>query len=161
MFWDPCVCKCVCVCVCVCVHMCSIAQLCPTLCDPMDCTPPGSSVHEDFPGKNTGVGSVSSSRGSSWARNGTHVSCIDRQILYHCTPCRDPYSYPKKETEMERTVKDRTGLKEKGWLCSESHWHCIDAESPHASGNFSSTPLCILKAFSFCHPRQDNRENMF
>ena len=31
------------------------AQLCPTLCDPMDCSPPGSSVHGDSPGKNTGV----------------------------------------------------------------------------------------------------------
>ena len=29
---------------------------CPTLCDPMDCSPPGSSVHGDPPGKNTGVG---------------------------------------------------------------------------------------------------------
>ena len=29
---------------------------CPTLCDPMDCSPPGSSVHGDSPGKNTGVG---------------------------------------------------------------------------------------------------------
>ena len=25
-----------------------VTQLCPTLCDPMDCTPPGSSVHEIF-----------------------------------------------------------------------------------------------------------------
>ena len=24
---------------------CSVAQLCPTLCDPMDCSPPGSSLH--------------------------------------------------------------------------------------------------------------------
>ena len=31
-------------------------QSCPTLCDSMDCSPPGSSVHGDFPGKNTGVG---------------------------------------------------------------------------------------------------------
>ena len=31
-----------------------IAQSCPTLCDPMDCSPPGSSIH--FPGENTGVG---------------------------------------------------------------------------------------------------------
>ena len=28
----------------------------PTLCDPMDCSPPGSSVRGDSPGKNTGVG---------------------------------------------------------------------------------------------------------
>ena len=31
-------------------------QLCPTLCDPMDHSIPGSSVHEDSLGKNTGVG---------------------------------------------------------------------------------------------------------
>ena len=33
----------------------SVAQSCPTLCNPMDYNPPGSSVHEDSPGKNTGV----------------------------------------------------------------------------------------------------------
>ena len=31
-------------------------QLCPTLCDPMDHSIPGSSVHGDSLGKNTGVG---------------------------------------------------------------------------------------------------------
>ena len=31
-------------------------QSCPTLCDPMDSGPPGSSVHGDSPGENTGVG---------------------------------------------------------------------------------------------------------
>ena len=31
-------------------------QSCPTLCHPMDKTPPGSSVHGNSPGKNTGVG---------------------------------------------------------------------------------------------------------
>ena len=30
--------------------------LCPTRCDPMDCSPPGSSVHGNSPGKNTGMG---------------------------------------------------------------------------------------------------------
>ena len=31
------------------------ARSCPSLCDPMDCSPPGSSVHGDSPGKTTGV----------------------------------------------------------------------------------------------------------
>ena len=31
------------------------AQSCLTLCNPIDCSPPGSSVHGDSPGKNTGV----------------------------------------------------------------------------------------------------------
>ena len=38
------------------VLLCSVAQLCPTLCNPMCCNPPGSSVHGDSPGKNAGVG---------------------------------------------------------------------------------------------------------
>ena len=36
--------------------MCLGTQSCPTLCDPMDSSLPGSSVHGDSPGKNTGVG---------------------------------------------------------------------------------------------------------
>ena len=37
------------------MHACTL-QSCPTLCDPMDCSPPGSSIHGIFPGKNSGVG---------------------------------------------------------------------------------------------------------
>ena len=37
--------------------LCLVAQLCPTPCKPMDYSLPGSSVCEDSPGKNTGVGS--------------------------------------------------------------------------------------------------------
>ena len=35
---------------------CLVAHSCRTLCNPMDCSQPGSSVHGDSPGKNTGVG---------------------------------------------------------------------------------------------------------
>ena len=36
---------------CFCINVCN--QSCPTLCDTMDCGPPGSSVHGDSPGNNT------------------------------------------------------------------------------------------------------------
>ena len=36
-----------------------VVQLCPTLCDFMDCSPAGSSVRGNFPGQNTGVGGLS------------------------------------------------------------------------------------------------------
>ena len=35
--------------------LCLVTQSCLTLSDPTDCSPPGSSVHGDSPGKNTGV----------------------------------------------------------------------------------------------------------
>ena len=36
--------------------VCLVSQSCPTLCDPKDYSPQGTSVHGDSPGKNTGVG---------------------------------------------------------------------------------------------------------
>ena len=55
--------------------------------NPMDCSPPGSSVW-GFPGKNTEVVAVPSSKGSSRLRDRTlvsSVSCTGKWILYHCT----------------------------------------------------------------------------
>ena len=43
-------------CCCCCCCCCLVTQSCLTLCDPMDCSLPGSSVHGDSPGQNTGVG---------------------------------------------------------------------------------------------------------
>ena len=62
-----CVCVCVCLCVCVCVCLCVCAQLRShvQLCNPMDRSPPGSYVHGDSPGKNTGVGCHFLTQGSN------------------------------------------------------------------------------------------------
>ena len=74
---------CVCVCVCVCVY--STTQSCLTLCDPMDCSAPGSSVHRIFQAGILEWVAISFSRGSSQSRDGTRVSCIScigRWILF-------------------------------------------------------------------------------
>ena len=60
------------VCVCVCVS----AQLCPTLCDPMDCSLPGSSVHGISQARILEWVAISSSEGSSQPREWTRVSSI-------------------------------------------------------------------------------------
>ena len=36
--------------------LCFVSQLCPNLCNPLDCSPPGSSAHRGSPGKDIGVG---------------------------------------------------------------------------------------------------------
>ena len=38
------------------MYVCLVTQSCPTLCDPIGCSPPGSSVHGNCLGKNTGEG---------------------------------------------------------------------------------------------------------
>jgi len=52
------------------------AQLCLTLCDPMDCSPPGSSVYGIFQAKILEWVASFSSRGSSWPKDWTQVSHI-------------------------------------------------------------------------------------
>ena len=57
--------------------LCLVAQLCSNLCNTMDCSPPGSSVHWDSPGKNTGVSCHALlQRSSSKPRDQTQVSRI-------------------------------------------------------------------------------------
>ena len=55
------------------------------LCDPMDSTPPGSTVHGIFQARILEWVAVPSSRGSSQPRDQTHtfMSPIGRQALYH------------------------------------------------------------------------------
>ena len=51
-------------------------QLCPTLCDPMDCSPPGSPVHGIFQTRILEWVAVPSSRGFSWPRDQTWAFCV-------------------------------------------------------------------------------------
>ena len=60
------------------------AHLCLTLCDPMDCSPPGSSVHGIFQARI--LSGLPFPRGSSGPRDWTHITCIPcigRRVLYH------------------------------------------------------------------------------
>ena len=58
-----------------------VAQSCPTLCDPMDCSPPGSSVHEIFQARILEWVAISFSRGSSQPRDQTRVSCTAGRFI--------------------------------------------------------------------------------
>ena len=63
--------------------LCLVAQLCPTLCDLMDCSLPRSSVHGHSPGKNTGASCHALFQGifSTQGLNPGLLHC--RWILYH------------------------------------------------------------------------------
>ena len=58
-----------------CVHAKSL-QLCLTLCDPMDCSPPSSSVHGIFQARILELVAIPFSRASSWRRDQTRICCI-------------------------------------------------------------------------------------
>ena len=58
-----------------------VAQLCLTFCNPMDCSPPDSSVHGIFQTRILGWVSISFSRGSSQPRVRTWVCCAAGRLL--------------------------------------------------------------------------------
>ena len=60
-----------------------VAQSCPTLCHPIDCSIPGCSVHEISQATVLECIAISFFTGSSPPRDWTHMSCIDRWVLYH------------------------------------------------------------------------------
>ena len=67
--------------------MCSITQLCPTLCNLMDCSPPGFSVHGIFQARILEWVAISFYKGSSWPRVRIWVSWISNRILSHWATC--------------------------------------------------------------------------
>ena len=79
---------------CACVHA-KLLQLCSTLCHPMGCSPPGSSVHGIIQTRILEWVAMPSSRGPSQSRDWTHVSYvpyIGRQVLYHQWHLEMPYN---------------------------------------------------------------------
>ena len=59
---------------CACVHA-KLLQSCPTLCDPIECSPPGSSVHGILQAGILEWVALPSSRGISWSWDRIHISC--------------------------------------------------------------------------------------
>ena len=112
-----------------CAVLCLVAQSCLTLCDPLDCSPPFPSVHGDSPGKNTGVGCMPSSRGSSQPKDLTQVSCTaGRFFTIWATRAAQEYwkaAYPySRGTSWCRNwtgVSNTTGGSFISWATREAH----------------------------------------
>ena len=87
-----------------CIHCfcCSVAKSCLSLCDPMDCSPPGSSVHEILQARILEWVAIPFSRGSSQPRDQTWVYLHCRQILYHLSHQGSPSHIDKRKRKKER-----------------------------------------------------------
>ena len=74
----------------VCDELCLVTKSCPSLCVPMDCSPPGSSVHRILQARTLEWVAISSSKVSSQLRDRTYISYVGRQILYHRATWDEP-----------------------------------------------------------------------
>ena len=71
--------------------VCVCAQSCPTPCDYLDHSPPGSSVHGILQARVLEWVSIAFSKGSSQPGDSTRVSCIGRRILYNWATWESPF----------------------------------------------------------------------
>ena len=101
-----------------------VAQLCPTLCDPMDCSLPGSEEPLspwNFPGKSTGVGchfllqGIFPTQGSNWGL----PHC--RQMLYHLSHQGSLGDQPWQHIKKQRHYLTNTGPHSQSYGFSYSH----------------------------------------
>jgi len=111
-----------------------VAQLCPTLCDPMDWSPPGSSVNGDSPGKNTGVGCHVCLQGSSQPRDQTQVSHTAGKFLTIWAT-----------REAKNTGVGSLSLLQGIFLTQELNWGLMHSLPAKLSGKPKSTILQLKK----------------
>ena len=90
------------------VSMIVCTQLCSTLCDPVDCSPPGSSVHGILQARILAWVAMPFSKGSSRPRGRTQISRHCQRILYLLSSKESP--------------RDKCGVTEIGYLIQTAQW---------------------------------------
>ena len=135
-----------------------VTKPCPTLCDPMDWSPPGSSVHEISQARILKWVAIFSSRGSSRPRDRTCVSCTASRFFYHWTTWEFPAPQIKLNSIREPTTLSLDSLAESNTWAAEMGqfyyvwswrykaeeartplWQNMGAQCPHevwAQGNY-------------------------
>ena len=142
------------VCVCVCV---SVAQSCPTLCDSMDCSPAGCSVHGTFQARILEWVTISFSRGSSQSRDQTWVSCTAGRFFT---------IWASREAQgncFHSTLKSQPGKScDQGHLCRLQHlplpepstacWtRILISTLPVTSTEATAEPIFQMRSWSLAH----------
>ena len=125
------------------------AQSCLTLFDPMDCSSPGSSVHGIFQARILEWVAISSSRGFSWPRDQTHVSCISYicgWILYHCATWKALWHVIKKWFILLNIIRKLIITLALPFLCEDLMVHRVKITNIHIKCH-----LCLLENCSWRH----------
>ena len=97
-------------------------------CNPMDCSPPSSSVHGIFQTRTLERTAISSFRGSSWPRDRTHTSYIGRWLLYHWAT-REAQKETKYQLKSKMVVQKLASLRCLNFSV-QSHFSTILLSSP-------------------------------
>ena len=124
------------------MHAYSVTQSCLTLCDFMDYGPPDSSVHGIFQARILEWVAICYSRGSSWPRGQTRISCVsctDKWILYHSATWETHVSTGH--------IFFKYSLWEMETITIFNWWFILNFPPPNQQTWFSGYPFSFL---SFC-----------
>ena len=127
------------------VWMCSITQWCLTLCDPMDYSPTGFSVHGIFQSRMPEWVAISFPRGSSRPRDQTWVSCIfwiGRQVLNYCTTWEA--KIPHADGQLSWYTATAAAAAAKPLQSCPTLCNPIDGSPPHCSWRETKN-VCVTK----------------
>ena len=117
-----------------------VAQSCPTLCDPMDCSLPGSSVHGIFQGRILEWVDIPFSGGTSQHRDRTWVSHIDVRF-FTIWATREAWKPPYGKLNTEGTSSQH---------CSHPTCFCLRAQFSNMPASLS--PHWSIRDSGFQHP---------
>ena len=135
-----------------CVCVCSIAQSCPTLCDPMDCSLPGSSVHGILQARTLEWIAMLSFRRFSWPREQTlisSVSCIGRRVLSTSPTWEAHRTQVPSMKEQVSFVSSLDETRTQGRRKMEQSWGWLTAQLLQSSGSiwWSWDGVCHFLSF--------------
>ena len=108
-------------------NVCVYTQSCPTLCDPMDCSPPGSSVHGNLQARIVVWVAIPFSMGSSQPRDWTWVSCITGRFFAIWATSETRYSHRRNwrlHLDLDLVCSFCTRI-----LSWENNWHWNGAQA--------------------------------
>ena len=121
----------------MCVCVCSVPQ---TLCNPMDCSPPGFSVHGIFQARILEWVAISSSKGSSQPRDQSCISRTGRQILYHKHHLDSGLKIPGR-TPPDRHYQMTTASIQQSSICHHYlEWRAVPVPLPGSEGVEAGMP---------------------
>ena len=120
-------------------------QSCPTLGNPMDCIPLGSSIHGILQARVLERAAISFSRGSSRPRDGariSRVSCFGWQVLHHCATWEPTYHLE--------------ALPDGEWLpCNKSNLETHSGNTGKTPATLSAEAQPLLGSLIFCLPSDE------
>ena len=135
-----------------------VAQSCPTLCNPTDCSPPGSSVHGILQARILEGVAISFSKGSSWTRDWTQISCTAGRFFTVWAIREALYCQASEHWKSKRVPEKHLLLLY--WLC-QSLWLCGSQQTVENSlrdGNTRSPYLPLEKCV--CRKKQQLEPDM-